>query len=88
MKYWKKKMGEGDSNLSVSEVFPPEHEEEIRSTKILKACINSLYRSQGLKDYNLQNHLDEDFKQQMDALSGFMSKCTDSEEVSLSNFRV
>ena len=72
-------MGDSNSNLSVSEEFPPEHEEEIKITKILKACINSLYRSQGLKDYNIQNHLDEDFKQQMDALSGFMSKSFDLE---------
>ena len=79
MKHWKKKMGDSNSNLSVSEEFPPEHEEEIKITKILKACINSLYRSQGLKDYNIQNHLDEDFKQQMDALSGFMSKSFDLE---------
>ena len=67
-------MGERLSNLSISEEFLPEHEEEIKITKILKACINSLYQSQGLTDYNIQNHPDENFKKNMDALSSYMSK--------------
>ena len=67
-------MSSNKSDLSYSEEFLPEHEEEIKITKLLKACINNLYQSQGLKDYKIQNHPDEDFKKNMDVLSGYMSK--------------
>lgn len=68
----RKKLNSDTSNLS--EEFLPEHEEEIRITKILKACINNLYQSQGLKDYKIQNQPDEDFKKNMESLSEYMSR--------------
>ena len=74
MKLWKKKLQSNNSDMSASEDFLPEHEEEIKITKLLKACINNLYQSQGLKEYKIQNHPDEDFKKNMEDLSGYMSK--------------
>lgn len=74
IKMWKQKIGSQRMGMPVSEEFLPEHEEEIKITKLLKACINSLYQSQGLKDYKIQNHPDEDFKKNMEDLSGYMSR--------------